>query len=75
MNTSKYEPTKAEIEGMTASFFSNTAEIRQTPCCSYEFKWPKENGPIYWNPYNNAVQCHNCGQAFEQRRAERKAAA
>jgi len=21
--------------------------------------------PVYWNPYNQVVQCHRCGQVFE----------
>ena len=40
------------------------AEKRETPCCGYKFETPPDAGPIYWNPYNNVVQCHNCGQAF-----------
>jgi hypothetical protein len=23
--------------------------------------------PVYWNPYNQVVQCHRCGQIFEPR--------
>lgn len=43
-------------------------ETRQTPCCGYRWELgPDEavnKGPIFWNPYNNAVQCHNCGCHF-----------
>ena len=43
---------------------------RRTPCCNYAF-WPPDLGPIYWNPGNDAVQCHNCGHAFDARGVER----
>jgi hypothetical protein len=36
----------------------------KTPCCGYEWDMMKDSGPIFWNPYNSVVQCHNCGSAF-----------
>ena len=29
------------------------------PCCGYA-----DNSAIKWNPYNNVVQCHGCGQVY-----------
>jgi hypothetical protein len=41
--------------------------MNATPCCNYKF--PEHvPGPIYWNPFNRVVQCHNCGQAFDERK-------
>lgn len=37
--------------------------VRKTPCCGYVFN-VGDHGPILWNPYNDIVQCHNCGQGF-----------
>lgn len=34
-----------------------------TPCCGYAVR-QRETGPIYWNPYSRAVQCHACGQVY-----------
>jgi hypothetical protein len=42
---------------------------RTTPCCSYKFELP-DRGPIFWNPYNMAVQCHHCGAAFDERKVQ-----
>lgn len=42
--------------------------VYKTPCCDY--KWmrkPGEVGPIFWNPFNLVVQCHNCGAVFDYR--------
>lgn len=34
----------------------------KTICCQYEYgKLPH---PVYFNPYNNVVQCHNCGEVY-----------
>ena len=33
------------------------------PCCGYEVK-EGEVGPVFWNPWNEAVQCHNCGAVY-----------
>ncbi len=33
------------------------------PCCDYEVQ-EGAIGPVYWNPYNKVVQCHNCGQVY-----------
>lgn len=38
---------------------------RAVPCCGYRFA-SGDPGPIFWNPFNNCVVCHNCGQAFMQ---------
>jgi hypothetical protein len=35
----------------------------KTPCCGYPIP-ANASGPIFWNEYNNVVQCHNCGQTF-----------
>ena len=32
------------------------------PCCRYVAD--PENYPVYYNPYNNVVQCHNCGEQY-----------
>jgi hypothetical protein len=42
------------------------AAERITPCCHYKWEAP-DSGPIFWNQYNNVVQCHYCGTAFDQR--------
>jgi hypothetical protein len=35
----------------------------KTQCCGYEA--PKSQPyPVYWNPHNKVVQCHNCGTIF-----------
>lgn len=33
------------------------------PCCGYQVK-PGQPSTIFWNPFNELVQCHNCGQTF-----------
>jgi hypothetical protein len=34
----------------------------KTLCCAYEYgKLPH---PVYFNPYNQVVQCHNCGEVY-----------
>jgi hypothetical protein len=42
----------------------SASNMTETPCCSYPFE-AGVPGPIYWNPFNNAVTCHNCGETFE----------
>jgi hypothetical protein len=37
--------------------------LTKTPCCGYSIN-AIEVGPIFWNEYDNVVQCHNCGQVF-----------
>lgn len=34
-----------------------------TKCCSKEFK--NNECPIYWNPFNKVIQCHACGEQYE----------
>jgi hypothetical protein len=34
------------------------------PCCGYTVP-ESERGPVSWNPYSGAVQCHNCGQTYQ----------
>ena len=34
----------------------------KTICCQYDYgKLPH---PVQFNPYNNVVQCHNCGEVY-----------
>jgi len=41
-----------------------------TPCCGGGWSdKDDQKGPIYWNPYNRLVQCHRCGQVFEEVKA------
>lgn len=36
------------------------------PCCGYKWnKFQKQPYPVFWNPGNQVVQCHNCGQVWE----------
>lgn len=37
--------------------------LPKTPCCGYQ--WLNLPCPVMWNPFNNAVQCHNCGALWE----------
>lgn len=34
---------------------------RKIDCCEASTKEP---AAIFWNPYNEAVQCHNCGHVY-----------
>jgi len=34
--------------------------IVKTECCDYAPS-PLVPFPVYWNPFNKVVQCHNCG--------------
>ena len=34
-----------------------------TPCCGYAGPMTITH-PICWNPYNDVVQCHNCGHVY-----------
>lgn len=34
----------------------------KTLCCDYTYKGLPH--PVQFNPYNNVVQCHNCGQIY-----------
>lgn len=31
-------------------------------CCGYELV--DKDHPVYWNPFNKVVQCHNCGTVY-----------
>ena len=35
-----------------------------TPCCNYVGLGTMPH-PVCWNPYNEVVQCHNCGHVYE----------
>ena len=35
-----------------------------TPCCNYEAELSNAY-PVFWNPFNSVVQCHNCGHQYE----------
>jgi hypothetical protein len=35
----------------------------KTPCCGYKAKADIPY-PVFWNPFNKAVQCHNCGHVY-----------
>jgi hypothetical protein len=35
-----------------------------TPCCKYRAELSNAY-PIFWNPFNKVVQCHNCGHQYE----------
>ena len=35
------------------------------PCCGYE-----DASAVKWNPYNQVVQCHNCGQVYTTPQAQ-----
>lgn len=34
-----------------------------TPCCNYVAD-PSQGYPVFWNPFNGVVQCHNCGHTY-----------
>lgn len=38
-----------------------------TLCCGYKVP-PHLPHPVYWNPGNAVVQCHNCGQVWEPKK-------
>ena len=42
------------------------AAERIAPCCKTRWRLP-DIGPIFFNQYNDTVQCHNCGATFDQR--------
>lgn len=35
----------------------------KTVCCDYEVK-DGDRHPVFFNPGNNTVQCHNCGEIY-----------
>ena len=35
----------------------------KTECCNYEGPANKPY-PVFWNPHNKVVQCHNCGAVY-----------
>lgn len=35
-----------------------------TPCCNYRAEL-SNTYPVFWNPFNKVVQCHNCGHQYE----------
>lgn len=36
-----------------------------TPCCGYKWSEVQSNPyPVFWNPLNRVVQCHNCGHVW-----------
>lgn len=35
-----------------------------TACCQYTCPIEIPH-PVQWNPYNQVVQCHNCGHVYE----------
>lgn len=45
--------------------------MKSTACCGYtpvsDTEWP-----VFWNPLNAVVQCHNCGQVYEPSRKGEK---
>lgn len=36
----------------------------KTECCGYVARSTSPY-PVYWNPFNGVVQCHNCGHVFK----------
>jgi hypothetical protein len=42
----------------------NGAIAMATSCCGY-IPQLSETYPVYWNPYNRVVQCHNCGTVWK----------
>jgi hypothetical protein len=52
------------MTAFTANERAHKAEIatQTVPCCGYPA--PADNYPVYWNPFNGVVQCHNCGQVW-----------
>lgn len=38
--------------------------IARVPCCGYTVPDGRPY-PVQWNPFNAAVQCHNCGTQWE----------
>ena len=42
----------------------NGAIAMATSCCGY-IPELSETYPVYWNPYNRVVQCHNCGTVWK----------
>ena len=47
-----------------SNIMRNTMNISKLPCCGYIID-ECEVGPIFWNRFNNCVQCHNCGTVFD----------
>jgi hypothetical protein len=38
----------------------------KTPCCHLMFQMgPHKYGPIFWNEFNQVVECHHCGQVYQ----------
>jgi hypothetical protein len=33
------------------------------PCCQYVLT-DTQKYPVFWNPFNKVVQCHNCGHIW-----------
>jgi hypothetical protein len=57
------EPTADRVEIQLHHPEPTSAVETKMPCCGYLTKQGQPT-PIYWNPYNKVVQCHNCGQQF-----------
>jgi hypothetical protein len=40
--------------------------MTKTLCCGYDISaLALTKHPVHWNPFNNAIQCHNCGHIYE----------
>lgn len=47
-------------------------KAQKVPCCNYAWdpKTHTQPYPVMWNPFNEVVQCHNCGVQWEPTRRE-----
>lgn len=52
----------AEIEAAVENV--PTPSHPPTPCCNYRAEL-SNTYPVFWNPFNKVVQCHNCGHQYE----------
>lgn len=49
----------AEAIAVVEKALAQTQEPVALPCCGYA-----DASAIKWNPHNQVVQCHNCGQGY-----------
>jgi hypothetical protein len=57
-------PTITQLGGPDSGFEQHgTPAHLPTPCCKYRAELSNAY-PIFWNPFNKVVQCHNCGHQY-----------
>jgi hypothetical protein len=54
--------TLDKLTAVATKLITKCDDVNKLPCCNYVIK--KGPGPVFWNSYNQCIQCHNCGRIW-----------